>query len=73
VHSPVVCLAAKDRCVSATCLDPKGCVYETDEQCLADENEKKDYLITIGQPRLYKQSLMSQIFGAIGNFFKNLF
>jgi len=73
VHSPVICESAKDRCVTAQCVEPKGCIYETDAQCLANENEKRDYLIVIGQPKVYKQPFFSSLFGSIANFFRNLF
>lgn len=73
IRRPVICESAKDRCVTAQCLEPKGCIYETDEFCLADENEKRDYLIVIGQPKVYKQPFFSRMFDGIAQFFRNLF
>ncbi len=73
VHSPIVCESAKDSCVTSKCVETKGCIYETDESCLANENEKRDYLIVIGQPKVYTQPLLPRIFSAIGDFFRNLF
>jgi len=73
IHNPVKCEAAKDRCVNAACIEPRGCVYETDESCLANENEKREYLIVIGEPKVYRAPFFSRLFGAIGNFLRNLF
>jgi len=73
-HKPVSCsAAASDKCVNALCIEPKGCVYETDETCLANENEKRDYLVVVGQPQVYREPLFSGFFRAIANFFRNLF
>jgi hypothetical protein len=73
IRDPIVCESANDKCVTSTCIETKGCIYETDEQCLADENEKRDYLIVIGQPKVYKQPFWSRISNSIGTFFRNLF
>jgi len=72
-HTPVVCNAATDRCVNSTCIEPRGCIYETDASCLANENEKREYLVVIGEPTVHKQPFLSGFFGAIINFFRNLF
>ena len=72
-HTPVVCNAAKDKCVTSECTEPKGCIYQTDEACIANENENRQYLITIGEPKVYKQPFWQGFFGAIADFFRNLF
>jgi len=73
VEEPVVCEAADDKCVYAFCAEPEGCIYQTDISCLADENEKREYLIVIGQAKVTRQPFLSGIFSAIKNFFSSLF
>ena len=72
-HKPVLCDAGTDRCINALCIEPKGCTYQTDETCLANENERRDYLIVVGQPTVYKQSAFSGFFQLIIDFFRSLF
>jgi len=73
VYSPVKCEAATDRCVTSKCIEPRGCVYETDEQCLGVENEKREYFITIGTPTVQKKSFFTSVGEWLDNFFRNLF
>lgn len=73
VEELVRCEAATDKCVYSFCKEPQGCVYETDVGCLASENEKREYLIVIGEPKVHKEPFWPKIFSAIGSFFRNLF
>lgn len=73
VSTPVLCQAANDKCVYAFCVEPTGCKYETNDACLSGENEKREYLIVVGNPSVNKKSFFAGFFEAIGNFFKNLF
>lgn len=69
IFQPVVCASSNDKCVIAECIEPKGCVYKTDEVCLVGEKEKREYMIVIGEPKVTQKS-----FGAsIADFVKNLF
>ncbi|MBW3022823.1 hypothetical protein KY308_01855 [Candidatus Woesearchaeota archaeon] len=72
-YSPLKCEASTDKCVAAKCIEPKGCVYETDEQCLTSENEKKEYFITIGEPTVHKKSFFTKIGEWLDRFFGNFF
>ena len=73
IEQKVICESANDECVVGTCVEPEGCVYETHEVCLANENEKREYLIVIGEPDVEKKPFLSGFFEAIGNFFSKLF
>jgi hypothetical protein len=72
-YSPVKCEAATDKCVVSKCIEPRGCVYETDEQCLGVETNKREYFITIGTPTVQKKSILVSFAEWIDNLFKNLF
>jgi hypothetical protein len=72
-NDPVVCKKADDKCVFAVCGEPKGCVYQTDKSCLEKENERRKYLITVGDPEVVKvpffTKLSDWLSGILGNFF----
>ena len=73
VASLVKCEAATDRCVTSSCIEPRGCVYESDAECLGVESNKREYFITIGTPTVQKKSFFTSIGEWIDNFFRNLF
>jgi len=73
VHYPVVCNASIDKCINAYCVEPKGCVYETAESCLAKENEKREYLVVVEKPKVYRQKFLSGFLKAVMDFFRSLF
>ncbi len=72
-NDPIVCKKADDKCVFAVCGEPKGCVYQTDKSCLEKENERRKYLITVGNPEVVKvpffTKLSDWLSGIFGNFF----
>ncbi len=73
VEEEVICKAAEDKCVYAFCEETKGCVYKTDESCLAGENEKREYLIKIGEPTVQKKHFWTRVMEAVRSFFNSLF
>ncbi|MEM4336762.1 MAG: hypothetical protein QXG86_02040 [Candidatus Woesearchaeota archaeon] len=73
VYSPIKCDSAKDRCVVAKCIEPRGCVYESDAECLGIENEKREYFITIGEPKVRQKSFFIRLGEWLDNFLRNLF
>ena len=72
-NDPIVCKKADDKCVFAVCGEPNGCVYQTDKSCLEKENERRKYLITVGNPEVVKvpffTKLSDWLSGILGNFF----
>lgn len=72
-NDPVVCKKADDKCVFAECIEPDGCVYQTDESCLEKVNEQRKYLITVGEPEVVKEPFITRIATWISDILGNFF
>lgn len=73
VFSPLKCEAAKGSCIISNCIEPRGCVYETNESCISLENQKRQYMIVIGEPKIEKKPFFSKIAEWFRNVFSNFF
>ena len=73
-HSQLSCAASVDRCVYGRCLEEVGgCAYELNKSCLANESEKRRYLIVVGSPKVIKPPLGTRIVSWLKAFIENFF
>lgn len=68
-YTPVQCVGAKGSCVIGSCVEPTGCVYTTNQSCLGGLSEKRDYMIVVGEPRVVRTPLITQILQWISEVF----
>jgi len=69
IYEPLKCGSATGSCIVSKCVEPRGCIYETDEACLAEQNQKRQYMIIIGEPKVEKEPMLRRIL----NWFKSIF
>ena len=67
------CDSSRGSCVTNSCIEPVGCVYETNQSCLTGLGEKREYMIVIGEPKVISKPLLAKIGEWFADIFRNFF